>query len=493
MKSVNSILEDLYALDPALREREQELIPLLTTLLTAKPEAEINADFAFQLRTTLMTMPNPVQTTPFFRRLSFVAVLGVLALAVAVPSAYYLSQNSAQTTTTDYAIAFSNLRDNAFGSLTANPQGAGFGGGSNPAPASKLNAESAATGDAILGTTEGMSSTRMIAPGEPYPYITTRYAYNFDGAITLPGNEGTVYRKASGIDLPETFATTNLGVIDLGRFRNLSTQYVTLRQDDVNGYTISVDTTYGNISININEGFWTDYYRKSNGAPLNNVPSESAITTTATKFLSEFGISTANYGTPRVDSATMVRIAQTATADGSEVYADEFIAVTWPLLIDGMEVLNSDGSGYGISVTVNLRENKVTSANILTTNVLEGSSYALESNTTRLEKLIARGGMYGWQPETADTTIDVAVGEPTLVYTVHSNYDQTTGKTTELFVPALKFNLTPPEGEVFYQSAMVIPLVSEILDSADAQQALYETYKTIDTPSVEPAVSEMLR
>lgn len=487
-QDMKQLLDDLYAIDPSLHAKETELIPLLAQLLRAKPNAEVDANFAFTLRKKLMSAPNSVQAKPFLARVPLIAALSVLGLVIAVPAAYFLTTDSRQLTTA--SIAYTALSDRAFGALSAQDStGVRSGGGDTVSMEREENGTAFTSAAGGFGGGGVTSEAKMIAPSEPY--YGTVYSYAFDGTLTLPGGEGTVYRISNGISLPN-LGNTDLGVINLSRFGNLETQYLTLRQDDANGYTVSIDTVYGTISINPNDGFWARYTDGAGTMKADTIPSEASIISTATSFLDSFGVDRSNYGEARIDNATMSRIL--AAAERGDSYLEEYVTVSWPMLIDGKEVLNTDGSARGISASVNIRIGKVTWANIIAPNSLEGSSYMLETDASRIEAIAERGGLYAWQPSEAQKTVEIGLGEPELVYTVHGHYDESTSRYTELFVPALRFALTDiPEGETVYQSAIVIPIAEEILDTA-SQEPTYRILETeggaaSDTPATDASTS----
>lgn len=61
IKNILNILEDLYAIDPALREKEAELIKLLTTLVGTKPDTGFDESFSSKLRNQLLTHISTMQ------------------------------------------------------------------------------------------------------------------------------------------------------------------------------------------------------------------------------------------------------------------------------------------------------------------------------------------------------------------------------------------------------------------------------------------------
>lgn len=462
MTTLRTLLDELYAVDPSLRTHEATLTPVLESLLRTKPEVTIDETFIATLRQTLMTKPAPAPRRIDWRLLFPAVGIAAIALVVALP--FTQPQPGSR-------MAVTSLASNAFGMLGA-AQASGTGGGGG--------------GDAkrMAGDTPATSETSIMV-GEPYPN-SVRYTYAYDGDIALTETAGTVYRRSGALALPgstqNTLKNMNLGTVDLGAFGDLGAQYITLRQDDVNGYNVSLDLMYGMISINTNEGMWStlESYPQLTEATM---PSEEDVVTTAATFLSRYGISTEGYGDAIVSKAAygyILDLARSATG-----YVPDSMTVSWPVMVNGMPVLHSDGSGYGITVGVNLRANTVTYVSIVSTNTLDASSYTLTTDVNAVRTIVERGGMYGWQPETAEKTYNVTLGAPTQVLTIHSSYNEAERKSVDLFVPALSFPVTDAEGDM-QQSSIVIPLVESILE-AHAEEPIY---RIMDEPVVmtEPAL-----
>lgn len=71
LMSVNTrdILEELYALDPTLREKEAEIKKIIDRMIKNRPEVEINETFRSELREKIMreiaTMKKPAVWLPW--------------------------------------------------------------------------------------------------------------------------------------------------------------------------------------------------------------------------------------------------------------------------------------------------------------------------------------------------------------------------------------------------------------------------------------------
>ncbi|MCR4312300.1 MAG: hypothetical protein NUV56_03375 [Candidatus Uhrbacteria bacterium] len=392
-------------------------------------------------------MQNPVsRPTSWFTSPYVLVGVGVVTLAIIATASTFLP-GSEPTATSTRTISMAD--DAAFGSLSSIAASreltnatSGAGGGSGP---SSVSSDSTLDSRSILV--------------EPYP--STRYEYVYGGTVNLQNTAGLVYRKDASIALPSSITSaitsTDLGIIDLARIGNATLTYMTMTNDD---YTLTVDPASGSMYLNVTS---SDVQAETTPFTINDVPHESDIVSIAKNFIDNLGVDRAGYGDAMIDTAAMAILL--STPDGG--FASEYLNVTWPLTIDNTPVFNSDGSGRGITVTVDLRNRKVVSLNMNVVTTVSSSSYALTTDGVAFMDIVKRGGMWGWQPETADNVITVTLGDPTNVLMSHSRYNDSTGQYEELFVPALSFPIIEASDDsTMYQSAIVIPLVQEILDGA---------------------------
>lgn len=479
---LTSILEDLYKLDPSLREREAELLPILEALLRAKPEAALDARFAAQLREKLLTHPQTslrhssvFMPNALFNKFAFAGLGGMIALVVAIPVTYELSKSG--TTFENFALGdlssvptIKSVGDDAFGTLTAsnvqlgNQEArssvaygmGGSGGGGNVAAQPATDAAKVASETSVL-------------VGEPYPVITYKYTYNGE-TIDLSSVSDAVYRKDGGLNignLGNDLLRAKLGPVDLSAFSGLNLQSFSVTQSDKNGYSIYVDPTYGTISINGNEGIW-GYSGEYVPFREDQVMSHEALIAVADAFLSNYAIDKTGFGSPVVDERGLT-YARTQPAEFR--YIPEVMTVTYPLMLDGQVIYNGDGSAYGLQVAVNMRTQKVSNANLNVASSYDKSSYELERDSAKILELAAKGGIYNYPVEGATETVDIQLGTPSVILINHYNYNN--GLNETLFIPALNFPITQNSDTYpVYSDSIVIPLVKSVIDQA-ANEPVY--------------------
>lgn len=484
---VRDILNDLYTVEPTLVQREAELIPIIQKLLAAKPDAHLDPAFRDQLRQKLAHRLAVRSTTPFFtfftmRKLSY-ALFGVFALAVIGVGTYaYINRPTTNTpvaTTTDKAprIAITNRDASAFGNFTSNP----------------LATQSARLGEALGSGGSTKTSTDMAAPSAlSRPAVATVYEYVYKGEpLTIP--TASVLKRTNQLPsstLESVLKSANLGLIDLEKFSNLKVQQIALAEDKDQGYSVSVDLREGAISMYQNWERWAQPLREAIGNVNTSVtptlPSDEQLIATANAFLDQYSIPRSAYGTPVVPKYFLGYGETTVKADFGYVQS---VQVVYPLVVDGKAVVSENGYPMGLTVDIDLTLNRVVSLNNLTGLSYEASAYPMITDTATVLDVVKRGGMYGATSTDQNVKkVQVEVGTPTLgLYASRYQIDQTN---TEYLIPSLVFPITKaPQGEQLYRTAIVVPLVKDLLDQQVKIQPAVDIGSgtaTSTTPAVAP-------
>ncbi len=480
------ILDDLYKLDPELKALETELVPVIEALLQAKPDVVLDANFADQLKQRLLTNPKPLKSPTYmptnFNKFAFLGLGGLITLVIAVPVTYKLSQSNSSLV--DFSLsslssvpAIKSLNNEAFGSLAVNSisESAAVPLSAPSTRSSDASGMGGGGGVATLSVAELATDDKMMAPGYimSYPGQITEYVYVYMGeTLDLSNISDFVYRKNGGLDLGNLghdLTRGNLGAVNLGRFRGLNVQTFSVKQPEKNGYSIHVDAENGQVSINGNEGLWG--YSDGDYTPLteSDIMSNESLISVSDKFLYNYGIDTAGFGSPVVDDRSLV-YALTQPAD--QRYIQEVMTVTYPLLLEGQPTYTSDGSAFGIYVNINLRNQAVTGVTLNLASSYDKSSYELERDADKILELASHGGLYYYPMEDATETIKIELSTPKLILMNHYTYNDSTSES--LFIPALSFPITKnDETYPIYNNNVVIPLVKSVIENVD-QGVLYK-------------------
>lgn len=526
-EKVRTVMDELITLDPSLREYGKDLERAVEVILAAKPDVNINPQFAAALRTRLMkkVADRPMDASASFTQPTFmeklslkflvpigaVATVAVIAAVVVTqPGLFGLSGPSATPpvdrptllasgviVTHADANAFGNLSgvaggyggDAALGAPSARSQSGGGGmgaGGSGFAyavPAAAPMIEGPNEADLAAMTKISGSATApsigMIAPD--YTYERIRYTY--DGPELQLDAQGNVYRRVkrplNASDLGSALSRLSLGMLDLSRFGNLNLQQFSLVQSGEYGYQIYVDMVEGNVNINQNWNTWPRpetacrdeaCYERLRIKP-SDIPDDAALIAIVDAFLAEHGIAKDSFAAPVVDRRwNMIQPfvkTEGAVEDAKRlIYAPESVTVMYPLKLDETMVNDQSGFAYGLSVSVDARSKRVSNVWNLTTREYQSSQYDLVTDTKQVLDIASRGDVYA-QPFGQDPNErirDLKLGEPTRVL-MQSWRTTENGMGEEIYVPALRFPVIPDaDGYTGYRDAVVVPLAKDLIE-----------------------------
>lgn len=476
---LETLLEELYAIDGGLKAHGPALRALVAELLASKPSPVIDERFAAELRKKIMARASPKKpasstslvTSIDMRRFFTYAVPGLAVLAIAVLGVMTLGQAprsggrlALQTDSSPRGFGdVDRLGDGAFGALSASsaprPES---GGGSGTASAGAVALETGA----VLPSAGG-DSAKMNAPGEPYVPTVYTYVYKGEAIEGLLSPKVDVYKpsavKANAPVSADLLTRLGFGLADLTRLRSVQVQSFSVVEERDYGYAVWVDLASGGISFSQNAR-WPGAaveWDPATGQPKDpirpsEVPTEEEAVRIADAFLAEYGIDRSRYGTPKLRDEW--RLLYEASADKSLIDVPETVSVAYPELVDGKELLESNGAPAGLEVSVHARLRRVTGAWNLAARAYAVSAYEGETDPARILDIAAKGGPMAWYPGRGEyRTVEVSLGTPT-VGLVRSW--QPGG---ELFVTALLFPLIDAPAELAWQKVLAVPLAKELL------------------------------
>lgn len=490
MKStLDTIIEELFALDPTLRAHEKEVRTILSRMIDAKSDVRIDDRFMSELRTSLMHAPTAVTPTRFQHFLSLFERHALASGAVMAASLLLIIGVVTYNTQSDRAIRKPLALFNGGPSLNVREQNA-FG---------SLNYLSGmAGGNVQLGAPEAKSSLPMVglgAGGNPVmdsaassdmrmvmPYMV--YTYKYTGEeISVPADTLPVYRRVkqmpSAGGILDAVRSLSDRMLNLASFGLLTVQTMTFLQDTDHGHSITLDFFDGRASIQPHYQKW--YVSESctlQGCPaptpltMNDIPSDETLINISNDFLSDHGIDASRYGVPLVDSQwknngmPMPLGRETEKMMIAPPYIPDVLTVVYPIIVDGHTIQEYNGMPYGLRVNVDIRKQKVQGLWNLTGEMYDKSEYAAETNTDRIKKIAERGGTYGYVQ--GAQVVELNLGTPTVVYIQHHLSQNPYDPAQELFIPALRFPITnPPQDQPYFQNYVTVPLIKDVLDTYD--------------------------
>ncbi|MEK7681151.1 MAG: hypothetical protein AAB348_03870 [Patescibacteria group bacterium] len=515
MLDIEKIIQDIYALEPSLKEREAELLKIIKEIAALKPDTKFDQNFYNQLKIKLMENITPKEDVRgfwqnlFSKKLIFVPVaLAVLAIVV-VPS--LMNKNRAGG---GQVVA---LADRAFGSLVVSSGGTnekssgivsqeavaptrsmglggnaelmmGGGGGTTmvtmgmSAPVSTQLKTTAVSSDSVVGSGVAISSKMMA------PYYYQPYTFEYKGEpLVLAEDKMDVLRRIKNTavvsgELNSILANAGFNAMDWGKLSGMKLQNISMTEDKKGGFSIYIGVEEGSISINKNYDYVRCMSLDCGPRPLkeSDMPSDETIIGLADKFLSEYGINKDDYGKPEVQNDWRVYLGMASAEMKPDFYYPETISVIYSQMLNGKEVYDESGNKTGLVVNVDIREMKGAGLWNLFSQKHEASAYEVEKDTTRLVKLAEQGGFrrgYYYAEGTVDSSEDgqvevkknvIELGTPTIGFVKMWIYNENNGQ--EMIVPAYIFPIVKkPDDIYFYQKNVVVPLIKEILDQDQNQ------------------------
>lgn len=475
-KLIDSILADLFALDPELEPKKDELRQTVERLLERKLEVTVDRKFVDHLRKDLLMSGvtvyeegiKSVSVRNYMNRLTM--ILGssaVLAAMLLVAVSVLTSEGFIRLPGIGHSMpsgGVTALGPEAFGRLAAADgvlgapegaaelQGVGYGGGGGP----------------------GARPASIGMPAPEYEAVTLTYAGEPLEAID---DTVTVYRRVKGLptaSLASSFAGRDNGLFDLGGLSGLQMKNVSVsHMEGGEEYWIYLDFREGLASVNLEE-------RMQEGMPAASEVPDSELIALADAFLDRYGIDRSPYGEPQVDHRWRNGIFEEEAS-----YFPTYVGVVYPLVVGGETAVGWDGEPYGMRVNVNAATRKAQGAHLITKARFESSGYPAETDIARIISIAENGGFTGPIYLEKGAQSDIRLGTPRLMYFQHYVHDGKTGTSDELYVPALFFPAeNVPEGIGFYRNYVVVPLAKELLDQREDMFGGGPTPR----PLIEPAV-----
>lgn len=452
---LQTLLEELYRLDPSLRSHEKTLEPLLQELLTSKPDIQIDPQFQQHLHTliqerTAESHGDAAVHSSFFnlftmKKFSYAFAGATLATVLIVPLAYnFLPTPSFQF---PQGSTITPIEEQGFGTLTttsSDMRGLGGGGGGETSDTMSL-----AVSDELVV--------------DDYQYVSVNYVYGGD-PLALDAGTVDVIKRTTTEDLAHAFGdlfqSMDLELIDLSRFEDMKITYLSLVPSDNDGYSVNLDLVSDAVSLyRWTVGGWETEWTELTEADM---LSDAELIALANDFVAQYDLPMEGYGEPEVvpyDTSWGV---------------PEYVTVLYPLTLNDQSVYETWGGETGLNVNISLRDKRVQDMYGLQTQQYQSSAYSAVTDSAKVLKVAGRGGIYGFTYEEPDQTIDVTLGTPTQGYFHTTTYDAATASSQELFVPALIFPVidkpTSVEGVEYMpyiQDYVVVPLAAEILETAE--------------------------
>ncbi len=476
--SIKQFLADLYEIDPSLKSRQTELIPLLEKLLAQDPSHAPDAAFVARLRLQLNERVGAMQPQPagsFWQKFAY-AFGGAVTAAVIIPVAIIATnQHPISSNTPLFSNSVQATGQNAFGSLngiagvsleaiSARPMG---GGGMPP-----VATQSAVRVEAPIAY--GDADAKMIAP---WPMV--QYQYVFSGALTGLQPTVDVYKRDSKplkLSMSVIADRLNLGGLNMGSFNGMNIDNIAFTQQTPFGYQMYVNLRDASVNIDANWEQWpqskcqTDACWQAERVKIGELLADAELLSIAKTFASEHGIDLSIYGQPEVDNSWKREYER--STDKTNAYIPDIQRVVYPQLIDGQVVHDQSGIPAGLSISVNVKHKKVMNVYGIADRSYLKSGYKGVTDEAVIQKYVSNIDNYYVDPAAANDAsgakiekAKVVLGTPVVGYSTYYRYAE--NKNEELLIPSLIFPVDHVEGGkdvYYYRTTIVVPLAQEMLD-----------------------------
>lgn len=489
-EQINLILNDLYAIDPEFKKHESEIRSIIEQLLELKPAAEIDENFKHQLKYNLIeklgnmeikNRNNNFDKAKFFRY--FIPGIALMILLVLAGGYLYktggmkFAQNLRPSEKKNAIADFSKVKitganDLAFGSLA----GGSAGSSSTTAPtANSTNSNGKAMGLApapnFMPATGFGGGGGIAAPNMRIRQPMYKFEYKGD-PIDLPDAKLDVLKKdqpgLQGSDASALVGSMGFGLANLSSFDNAQLQQFSIAQEVPFGYNINVSLTDSSISIYQQWDQWPNACKQDVCPPIqpltpDKIPDNATLIGIAKDFVSEHQINVDAYGDPIIQTDYRRIYYATPSAMRADFYVPDQINVLYPLVVNGKTVFDGSGNPMGMTVGVDIRNNKVASVWNITSHTYQASAYDAETDFQKLVDYADKGGYNGVYYSGANenyTTLELET--PSIQWMDYYQYKE--GVSTELLVPALVFPIKDAPADL-YQKNVVVPLITDILNN----------------------------
>jgi hypothetical protein len=472
---IEHIIDELCELDPKLEKKRPELQKMIAEILKTKPDTKFDGAFKKKLYRQLMEKASGTEKNSSFFHFLFMKplpslfsglVMGAVAMFATTQYLPLYTQQIAITPTTDVAqeslVATYGQRD-----LLINSRGPGAFGGLNSV-ATGIRNQSGGGGGGVSNPAPIADSKMMIAPEGPFT-PPTQYQYNYTGELTLPTEPIEVLKRVRGKELlqnlPAGIQQIAANLIDLSLFKNAKLNSLDILEDSPDGFTININFSEGIV------GLFKQYeykpYVEGQQPPTYTLPSDETLFSISNDFLNKYRVNLESYGTPEINKFWI---------QYPENQIPQQITVVYPLMINGKTVYDQGGTKYGINVNIDLGENEVYSVWNIRNNQYDSSTYPAVAETERVLAMAKKGGMFHdwYYGEEQKDPVNLELGAPEEAYLNFSKFDETTGQSDEILVPALIFPVVSDHKDSMYppRQTVVVPLAKEILEEMEKQSPI---------------------
>lgn len=494
---IKEIMEDLFLIDPELKKYEAQIQKIIMQMIKEKPDTKLDKRFINRLKERLLSQDYDRFETKetFWMKIKEPAVVWAsVATVLSFILLVTISINPTNKLNNTKTAVFPNngVVDDNNSPVTQTVALFNKGVNITPAPANSFGVinsaygsnasagqESANSGVAYgMGGGGGIASVPMIANESakmisdsrimiPYTY----YTFTYDGEpVEGLADKIDVYERVKSGQFKTVVAQKlkdfDFGFFDINKFSNLEVNNVDFSENRDYGYSVSISLAEESVSIYQNWLRWDNGNATYSPLKESDIPSKDAIVNIAKTFVSQYGIDTSPFGEPELNQYSYRVMYK--TDDIATSYVPDSMGVIFPLSLDGHQVYEQSGQKVGLNVDVNIRYNRVSSANQIFNQNYKKSQYDAQTDWNKVLNAALNGGYPGerYIPEGDVKKVELKLDTPFKALVRTWSYDNNKGTSQELFTEALVFPIKDKPAE-YYNDYIVVPLVKTWWDGID--------------------------
>jgi len=524
---LEGILQDLYAWNPKLKIKEEELIKLIELMAETKPDTKFDESFAADLKKDLLSHrillddDEGLEENNFlfnFNHMSKKIYIGIGALAVCglAVIAILINNQSPQQSLSLYPIENNNdqfvqAAPGAFGNLALLNSNESTNAMATQVGQRELMSNRAESGmtvsvaEPMMASGELMATAvaptvgKMVAPDSASSAVSSpvmglgggsggdmaigrmvmpmrSYEYSYVGEpIELTETTGKVYRRLKGDgglggNFDSLLNNKTFGPLNLSSFSGLQTNSLFLNENKPFGYSVNIDLREENIYIGQNWSYWQSERDKCGGDVVcwesYRIKIQDIPNDASLISMTNKFLADKNINLINYDAPqvdNLWRANYEATSDKASYYIPEEMYVIYPLIVDGQKVYDQGGNLDGLRASVNLLHKKVSGVSNLTSHRYEVSEYSLETNVQKILDLALKGGN-NYNFYYTDAPEKITLELGTPTKSLIRYWRYNNNISDELLIPALIFPINNRPADYYGTRFVVIPIVQEMLD-----------------------------
>lgn len=466
-ENIKKILNELYLIDETLKDKEGELIKIISAMLNLRPNVNINDDFKKELKNQILQKITSEKLKKYNSKPNIWKILTYTfwTVWVCVLWVFIINENFSNSLLPSKQISFeSSIKSssNSFWSLAKLWTNENAKWWSNEVKTFSSKRASSEANDIVASP---IANKMMVSPDMVDPnYIPEVYKYSFSWELNIDLKENMPvykkeYLKSDSSKIAQIIWNIDFNWVNIWNFDKLWVSNISLNQEKDFWYNINIDFENNALNIYKNWSKWPqiDYSKKQTQVILQ----ENEVISIAKNFLTDYKIDLSKYGEARIEKSYLQIMTKYASDRIMPEYPNNITNVIFPKIVDNNEVYEEYGQASWVRMEIDLENKKVISLNGLSVDNYLKSEYKVETSKENILKIASVWWRYGFNNTDLKNLkyVDITLINPKLKYINTYKYDN--NKTEEYLVPAIVFEVVKDEKSTYYGETVTVPLVKD--------------------------------